>query len=202
MKYDVILADPPWSFKVWDEDTGSGRSASAHYTTQSLEWICDLPVRGLTERNCALFLWVPWPRIFDAQTVMKAWGFRYATLGFEWWKLNKGWRVYLSNLVGALNHRWLEPLFHFGMGYYTRANSEPCLLGIKGSMPVKVHDERNFIISPIRAHSQKPDEQYGKIERLYPDMKYLEMFARQRRAGWDAFGNEVEGSIDLEGSVV
>lgn len=199
MKYDVVLADPPWNFDVWNEDTGSGRSPSAHYKTQSLEWICNLGVSDLADRNCALFLWVPWPRIFDAQLVMKAWGFRYATLGFEWWKLNKGWQSYLANFVGMTSYRLLETMFHFGMGYYTRANSEPCLLGIKGSMPVKVHDERNFIISPLRKHSQKPDEQYDKIERLYPGMKYLELFARQRRPGWDAFGNEIEGSIQIGG---
>ena len=91
----------------------------------------------------------------------------------------------------------LEKLFFFGMGYYTRTIPEPCLLSTRGSMPVAVHNERNFIIAPIREHSQKPDEQYEKIERLYPNAKKLELFARRRREGWDAFGNECEGSIRL-----
>ena len=64
-------------------------------------------------------------------------------------------------------------------------------------MPVQVHNERNFIISPIREHSQKPEEQYEKIERLYPNRKYLELFARQQHKGWDVFGNEVENSITI-----
>lgn len=179
-KYNVILADPPWSFDVWDKDTGQGRSAAAHYSTMSLEEISDLPVAGLANDNCALFLWAVWPRIFDAQTVIEAWGFEYKTLAWEWVKLN-------PSGVG----------FHMGMGYYTRANPEPCLLAVRGNMPVAVHNERNLIISCVREHSQKPDEQYHKIEALYPNHRYLELFARRKRKGWDVWGNEVESDIKL-----
>ena len=198
MKYDVILADPPWSFKVWNKDTGNGRSAELHYKTMSLDDICALPVANITNKNCVLFMWGVWPSIFDTQKVAQAWGFEYKTLGFEWWKLNKQWSK-MPNFAMRLNdeYSWMEKLFSFGMGYYTRANSEPCLLFTKGKMPVQSRSERNYIISPIREHSQKPDEQYGKIERLYPNMKYLEMFARRPRIGWDSFGNEVEWSITL-----
>lgn len=199
-KYDVILADSPWDFEVWNRDTGNGRSASAHYNTMSLDEICNLPVRNLAADNCALFLWVVWPRLFDAQAVIKSWGFEYKTLAFEWWKLNKSWsRAWVPMLDVIQGYEWLERLFFFGMGYYTRANSEPCLLAVKGNMPVSVRNERNFIIAPIRRHSQKPDEQYGKIERLYPNRNYLELFARSRYSeDWDVFGNEVENSISLE----
>ena len=198
MKYDIILADCPWNFEVWNQDTGNGRSPSNHYQTLSVDEICKFPVADLASDNCALFFWVVWPRLFDAQTVIKAWGFEYKTLGFEWWKLNKLWdRTWTPVLDVLKGYRWLERLFFFGLGYYTRANSEPCLLAVKGDMPVAVHNERNFIIAPIRKHSQKPDEQYGKIERLYPGRRYLELFARQRRPGWDAFGNEVQDSIPM-----
>jgi len=183
-KYDVILADPPWDFAVWSKDTGSGRSASAHYQTMALDEICALPIAELAAENCALFMWSVWPRIFDAKPVIEAWGFKYKTLGFEWVKQTK---------TGMK--------FHMGMGYYTRANSEPCLLAVKGRMPVQTRGERNLLIAPIRAHSQKPDEQYNKIERLYPNMRYLELFARHRRPGWDAFGNQVEDSIALPSPV-
>ncbi len=84
------------------------------------------------------------------------------------------------------------------MGYYTRANSEPCILAVRGSMPVAIHNERNLIISPIRDHSRKPDEQYSKIERLYPNMRYLEMFARHKWSDdWDVWGDEVKDSIEI-----
>lgn len=178
--YDVILADPPWDFKVWDKDTGSGRSPSAHYNTMSLEDICALPVGDLANKNCALFLWSVFPRLFDAEKVMNAWGFKYKTLGFIWVKTTKS-----------------QMKFHTGMGYYSRANSEPCLLAVRGKMPVQAHDVLSLIVSPVRRHSQKPDEQYQKIERLYPQGNRLEMFARQSRCGWDAFGNEVKDSIIL-----
>lgn len=178
--YDVILADVPWDFKVWNKDTGSGRSPSAHYPTMNLDDICALPIKNLANKNCALFFWGVWPRLFDCEKVIKAWGFKYATKAFTWVKMDK------------TNSR---PVM--GMGYYTRANDEFCLLATRGHMPVAVHNEIGLIFAPRRAHSQKPDEQYGKIERLYPNMRYLELFARERRENWAAFGNEVEGSITL-----
>jgi len=179
-KYDVILADPPWNFETWDKKANS-RTPSAHYDVMSVDDICALPIADLAAENCALFMWAVWPRIFDAERVINAWGFRYRTLGFEWVKLNKSG-------MG----------FHIGLGYYTRANPEPCLLAVKGTMKVATRSERNLIVTPIREHSRKPDEQYGKIERLYPGRKYLELFARHPRQGWAAFGNEVENSIVLD----
>ena len=64
-------------------------------------------------------------------------------------------------------------------------------------MPVAVKDVQALIYSPVREHSRKPDEQYGKIERLYPDMNYLELFARRKREGWHSWGNEIESDISL-----
>lgn len=180
MKYSVILSDPPWDFKVWNKDTGSGRSASAHYNTMDLVSICALPVSDFAEKNCALFLWGVWPRIFDTEKVINSWGFTYKTLAWVWVKQTKS-----------------QMKLFTGMGYYSRANSEPCLLATRGKMPVKAHDVLSIILSPVRKHSQKPDEQYEKIARLYPDGERLEMFARRPRAGWDVFGNEVVNSIAM-----
>lgn len=193
-KFDVILADVPWDFEVWNRDTGSWRSASAHYPTMTLDDICQLPVKSLAANNCALFFWAVWPRLFDAKTVIEAWGFDYTTLGVEWWKLNKNWtKHYLPMGLLLTDYHILERLFFMGMGYYGRANSEPCLLAIKGNMPVAVHDERNFIIAPVTEHSRKPDEQYRKIEVLYPGRRYLELFARRPRPGWTSLGNAIDG---------
>lgn len=180
-KFDVLLVDPPWDFEVWNRDTGSGRSPSAHYNTMSLEAICALPVKELAAKNCALFLWAVWPRIFDAQKVIEAWEFTYKTLAWEWIKLN-------PSGVG----------FHLGMGYYTRANPEPCLLAVRGLMPVATRSERNLIITPVMAHSRKPDDQYRKIEALYPNRRYLELFARRRWAShWAIWGNQAPGGSDV-----
>ena len=193
-KYDVLIVDPPWSFKVWNKDTGSGRSAEAHYRTMSLKDICGLPVKEVCSSNCVLFLWSVWPSIFDAKEVIESFGFTFKTLGFEWWKLNKKWQnIYKKLPLMLISESALEKLFFFGMGYYTRTNSEPCLLATRGSMPVAVHNERNFIIAPVRKHSQKPDEQYDKIEKLYPNKRYLELFARQTRPNWTSLGYDIDG---------
>jgi N6-adenosine-specific RNA methylase IME4 len=199
MKFDLILADPPWKFKVWDHDTGSGRSAESHYPTMTITQLCALPIRDLTAENCALFLWCVWPSIFEfVPPLLEAWGFEYKTLAFEWWKLNKQWWRYFLPMTGLLRrHDFLERLFFMGMGYYTRANPEPCLLAVKGKIPVAVHNQRNFIIAPLREHSCKPDQQYTKIERLYPNRSYLELFARHTRPGWHSWGNEIEPATPI-----
>ncbi len=176
--FDVILADPPWHFKVWNEESGSGRSASKHYPVMSIEEICALPVNELRAGNCALFLWATWPTIFRyVPVVLKAWGFIYRTKAFTWVKTTKN-----GNLA-------------MGTGYYTRANDEPCLLAVRGSMPVADRGVLGTFLSPRREHSRKPDEQYEMIERLYPDRNYLELFAREKREGWSAWGNEIESDI-------
>jgi N6-adenosine-specific RNA methylase IME4 len=177
MKYPVILADPPWEFQVWSKATGNGRSAESHYPTMSTDSLArlKLPAAG----DCALFLWAVWPAIPDALRLISAWGFEYKTIAWVWTKLN-------ANSMGTF----------VGMGYYTRANTEPCLLAVRGRMPVKAHDVQALIMSPVRQHSRKPDEQYAKIERLY-DGPYLEMFARRTRPGWDCWGNEVASTAEI-----
>lgn len=173
--YTVILADPPWQFVTWS-DRGKGRSAEQHYPTLTLEQICALPVAQLIAPDCVLFLWTCWPTLLRyAPVVLDAWGFTFKSLAWEWIKT--------SPTTG-------KPVM--GLGYYTRQNAEPCLLATRGQPPaVAVHDELAVILAPRREHSRKPEEQYEKIERLYPHQRYLELFARQVRAGWDSFGNQL-----------
>ena len=147
----------------------------------SIDDICNLPVANLVSENCALFLWCVWPSLLDYPAqVISAWGFEYKTIAWVWVKAKK------SGLG-----------FFTGMGYYARANTEPCLLATKGHMPVSAHNVLALIYSPVREHSRKPDEQYNKIERLYPDVRYLELFARKKREKWDAWGNEVESDVSF-----
>jgi N6-adenosine-specific RNA methylase IME4 len=171
-QFDVILADPPWTFRTWSD---KGAKRGPKYPVMTLEDICNLPVAEVTAENCALFLWVTWPLIENqAFDVIASWGFTYRTLAWEWIKLDKSGKPSM------------------GLGYYTRSNAEPCLLCVKGSMPVADHSISNILMAQRRKHSQKPDEQYERIERLYPNMRYLELFARNRRPGWAAWGNEIE----------
>lgn len=181
MRYDVILADPPWQFEYWNRKTSSKRgTGEKYYDVMSVDAIADHSVSSLLNDNAALFLWTSWPFIDQVFKVIKAWGFTYRTLGFIWVK---------QNPTGFG--------FFTGMGYYTRRNTEPCLLGVKGSMPVARKDILEIILSPVQKHSRKPHRQYEIIEALYPDARYLELFARNRREGWDVWGNEVESDIEM-----
>lgn len=175
--YDVILADPPWHFETWGE---GDRNVTKYYSIMATEDICKMFIPAAD--NSVLFLWACWPKLKDAFEVIEAWGFEYKTIAWVWVKMN-------PNGFG----------FFTGMGYYTRANSEPCLLATRGK-PLRVADKgiQSLICSPVQEHSKKPVDQYRKIAALYPNKTYLEMFARRRHSSeWDVFGNQVEGSISL-----
>jgi N6-adenosine-specific RNA methylase IME4 len=171
-KFGVILADPPWAFKTWSGKTGTPhRSASDHYVTTATAELCDLPVKEWAAPNSALFMWVVDSHLEDAFGLAAAWGFRFKTIAFVWSKLtNTG-------------------LPHFGMGYWTRKQTETCLLFTRGAPKRLGKGVRQLIQAPRREHSRKPDEQYERIETLVAG-PYLEIFARQTRPGWTAWGNE------------
>lgn len=181
MSFDVIYADPPWKFHT-RSPKGGGRSPERHYPTMSLAEMCRLPVGDLAARNAALFLWVTWPTILrDVPELLKAWGFEYRTVAFVWVKQNpKNGGLFCS------------------LGYYSRGNTEPCLLAVRGRMPVAVHDVHQVVMAPRGRHSEKPAEVYDRIERLYPGRSYLELFARRKgRPGWSYWGNEIESDIAI-----
>lgn len=185
-RYRVILADPPWQYLNYSAPPGSthnrARGAQKHYPTEMIDTLCNLPVKNLCADQCALFMWSTWPLIEDSFRLIKAWGFVYKTLAWEWIKFNE-------NSMGIF----------IGMGNYTRANPEPCLLCFRDDdpIPVAAHDVTSVIMSPVHEHSRKPEDQYRRIEALYPTGPYLELFARRKRDGWDVFGNEVDNSIAL-----
>lgn len=180
-KYSIIYADPPWRYKVYSQK-GHGRSAESHYPTMALEDIRALPVGTLAADDCVLFLWTTIPLLHDCFSVMRAWGFSYKTVAFVWIKQN----------------RKSDSLF-WGMGHWTRGNAEICLLATKGHPKRKSNRVHQFIISPLRGHSQKPDEARNKIIELVGDLPRVELFAREKADGWDAWGNEVDCDIEIEG---
>jgi N6-adenosine-specific RNA methylase IME4 len=171
-RFPVIYADPAWTFEVYSGE-GKQRSAERHYDTMSLNEIAALPVKELAAEHCALFLWSVWPELPGALRIIEAWGFQYKTCGFLYVKQNKSG----------------EGLFT-GMGYWTRANSEPCLLATKGS-PTRIGmDVPQVILQPVGEHSEKPEETRSRIERLI-EGPYLELFGRREVDGWTVWGNEI-----------
>jgi N6-adenosine-specific RNA methylase IME4 len=184
--YRVIYADPPWRFATYS-DKGKGRSAEAHYDCLSIDDIKTFPVAAWAAPDAALLLWATDPLLPRALEVVEAWGFTYKTVGFYWVKLNKGAGARLSSDWPLLAERD----FFTGLGFWTRANPEPCLLATRGHPKRSAGDVPKLLIAPRREHSRKPDEAYDRIERLLPG-PYLELFARRSRPGWDRFGDQEE----------
>lgn len=178
-KYSVIYADPPWSYRQKGAKGKKQGYAAQHYNTMTTEDICTLPVHQLAgEGGCLLFMWATFPTLPDALRVMEAWGFTYKTAAFVWVKKYKCGKNFV------------------GMGAYTRANAEICLLGVtpdfRAGTQIKSRCVYQIIEAPIQAHSVKPDETRRRIVELLGDVPRIELFARQRAPGWDAWGDEIE----------
>ena len=179
-KYKLIYADPPYEYNARNNlKTRFSGGAMAHYPTMSAEDICKLPVDSISADNCALILWAVFPKLKEALSVMGAWNFRYVTVAFNWFKTSKNGSPF------------------FGVGYYSKSNSEIALLGIKGKMKPVSNFVSQVIVSNRERHSKKPDIVREKIVELFGDIPRVELFAREKTDGWDVWGNEVAGGIDL-----
>jgi N6-adenosine-specific RNA methylase IME4 len=178
-RYAVIYADPPWRFVTYSP-RGEARSAASHYECMTFVDLCRLPIREHAAADCSLLLWATDPMLKNALALIEAWGFTYKTVAFTWAKLNSS----------VINPPYSSKDFFTGMGYWTRANPELCLLATIGKPRRLSKAVRQLIISPRREHSRKPDEAYGRIEDLVSG-PYLELFARRSRRGWTSWGNQV-----------
>ena len=174
--YQIFYADPPWRY----DQKGLQGAAEKHYSTMSLEDICKLPVGSISAKDSILFLWATFPQLPAALRVISAWGFKYKTVAFLWLKKNRK-----------------ADSWFFGLGFWTRGNAEVCLLATRGHPKRQSSKIHQFIISPIEAHSKKPDIVRDKIVELAGDVPRIELFARQTTPGWDVWGNEVTSSITL-----
>lgn len=179
-KYAVIYADPPWYFRNWSVK-GTGRNAVSHYDCLDFPTLANLPVRNLAADHCVLLLWATDPLLPRAMDLIKAWGFEYKTVGFYWVKLNTA-----------------KPGFFTGLGYWTRANPEQCLLATRGKPKQFAKDVGKLVLDHRREHSRKPDQVRNHIERLIKG-PYLELFARETKPGWDCWGDQIalfdQGSV-------
>jgi DNA polymerase len=204
VKYRVILADPPWKWKAWSKK-GLGRSAAAHYQTLDLNVLIQMgpQVRELADEDCVLFMWRLNSMEEEAHELLKAWGFKFKTLGFTWNKQTKNDRG-----------------DNFGMGFWTHQSTEEVMVGFRGNAmedvalaldmpeqqdvmfatrghPKRVSKKlRQVIYAPIREHSRKPDEIYDAIEALMGPGPYVELFARASRPGWDVKISNQAGKLD------
>lgn len=172
-RFDLIYADPPWLYQNRANTAGQWGGAAQHYPVMTLEDICALPAARLAAPDCLLAMWwvAPMPR--EALAVVEAWGFTLKTMkGFTWHNLTK------------------RGLDHFGLGTWTRANSEDCLFAVRGQPRRACAAVRQMIHAPRREHSRKPDEARTRLVELCGTVRRVELFARQRHRGWSAWGNQ------------
>ena len=163
-KYHIIYADPPWRY---DFSMSSTRTIERHYPTMKAEDIAKLAIPNLAFEDSVLFLWTPSPKLPQGLYVMGEWGFDYKTC-----------MVWIKDKIG--------------MGYYARQQHELLLIGGRGSLPQPEPEFRpsSIIKAPRGEHSKKPNLVYALIEQMYPNHKKIELFARDEREGWEAWGDE------------
>lgn len=173
-RYPVIYADPPWRFKTYS-DLGKEKSPENHYPTMTSEELLKLPIDTLAAEAAALCLWATVGHLGDALALMTHWGFAYRS--------HVIWRK--TNADGSQ---------HRGTGYWFVNVHELLLIGIRGDMPAPLPgtQEESVISAPVGRHSEKPARFRDLIERYFPAVGKIELFARPPLpAGWDCWGNEV-----------
>lgn len=186
-KYQIIYADPPWSYD--DKMSGHSFSLDHEYQTQNLDWIKTLPVRAIADDDCVLFMWAVSPLLPEAFDVLESWGFKYKTVAFVWNKRTRN-GTDVSNL-----------------GRWTMGNVEMVLLATKGR-PTRVSRNVKQLVSDERTgHSAKPPIVRDLIVELMGDLPRIELFARKNNQvnlwgkntfdGWDTWGNDFKSDIDL-----
>lgn len=163
-RFPILYADPPWRYEHAESET---RAVENQYPTMALDDICALDVTGICTPDAVLFLWATSPKLAEAMRVLSAWAFEYRTC-----------------LV------WVKD--KIGMGYYARQQHELLLVATRGAPPTPPPAARpsSVVEAPRGQHSAKPQEFYALIERMYPDLPRVELFARASRAGWAAWGNQ------------
>lgn len=167
--YQMIMADPPWYYRNFSAK-GERKNPVAHYACMDIKSIASLPVGDLADKDAVLWLWATNPMLDQQIEVMKRWGFAFKTAG-TWVKTTSRGKI------------------SFGSGYILRSSNEPFLIGTRGK-PKTTKSTRTVIMALRREHSRKPDEAYRAAEALMPDARRADLFSRQFRTGWEAWGNE------------
>lgn len=171
--YDLIVADPPWRFRTWNE-TNQAKSASRHYRLMTTDAIKALPVASLAAPDCALLLWSTGAMQREAFACLDAWGFRY-----------KSQVAWVKTTINGKRR--------MGTGYWARTMHEPVLIATRGNP--RALRLPSVIDGVAREHSRKPDEFYDLIRDRTPGLSRCDLFSRQTRPGFDGWGNE-HGKLD------
>ena len=212
-KYALIYADPAWSY----DNKGSRAKADNHYPTMSITDLKRLPVWDLAADDAILAMWWVPPMPLEAIQLAEAWGFKVKNMClFSWHKLNKLAEKHINEKIGkwsiADNYQLITGAdiitliaeqTRMGLGNYTRSNVENVLVAVKGKgLPRLQADIKQMVMAPIGEHSVKPAEIREALEKLYGDVKRIELFSRSDAEGWDHWGNEApSNSVELRPGV-
>jgi N6-adenosine-specific RNA methylase IME4 len=176
-KFDLVIIDNPLDWKGYSRK-GEGRSPQAHYETLDVAALVHLLnplLAACMEKDSIAAWWVYGPRLPDTLRVIEACGYKYTTELLVWEKPG------------------------IGTGLTTRKNCESLWGSKRGrGLPIRDHGVRQKIEAPRGRHSAKPAEAYEALERLYGDVRRLDIFARQPRPGWVPWGNQVEATPGLQ----
>jgi N6-adenosine-specific RNA methylase IME4 len=186
-KYQIIYADPPWSYSNFQGKGSYFGDVSRHYKTMSKKDLEELDVQSIADDNCILFMWATFPNLSQAIELVEKWGFKYKTVAFVWVKMKND----MSEPRGD------------GMGFYTQSNAEIVLIGTKGKFKRNKNNIKQILLHPKSVHSKKPVIVRDKIVELCGDLPRIELFARKEDKlfdefkGWDVWGNEVDSDIKI-----
>jgi N6-adenosine-specific RNA methylase IME4 len=209
-KFSIIYCDPPWSYR--DSCNSGNRGAVHKYSVMSLQEIVEMKpqIDTLAAENCALFMWATGPMKREAFHVLYKWGFKFRTYAFVWAKTSKGkpqpiklakepdtLRMQAQIMADRLQNPLDEIKLFWGMGNWTRSNAEFVLLATRGKIKRASASVNQLVIAPPRGHSQKPPEVRDRIVKLMGDLPRVELFARDLAPNWDAWGNQIESTIQL-----
>lgn len=180
--YSIILADPAWQYQ---DAACNDQWRGTPYATLDAEGLAALPVDRLAADDCTLFMWGTYPLLPDVLRVISGWGFVFKSIGFQWVKLNRK-----------------TPTPFFGLGRWTRGNTEPCFIATRGAPRPVAHGvsqlviEPELILEPVTSHSVKPVIVHERIVELMGDLPRIELFARRHTPGWECTGLELDG-VDI-----
>ena len=180
--YDIVYVDPPWDYKgqLQHSKPGLGDTGGAvkHYSTVTLPRLKEFPMQDILNKDALVFMWVTNPHLDQGIDLLRAWGLKYATVGFVWNKMR------------------VNP------GFYTMSQCELCLVaknkGGKIPRPRGARNIRQYIESMREKHSKKPDDARVRIDKMFPEQSKLELFARSAAPGWDVWGDEVSSDPVLK----
>ena len=222
IKFNIVVADPPWSFSDKLSMSSIKRGADAQYSTLTIEQLKSLPISNIIEDDAVLALWTVGSQLQEALDVMEAWKFRQTQV-FVWVKtkqvpfeklkysMNKLWKdlkethnalpvidEIVDSLVTIVQEFNLSDILSFKMGRIFRQTHEICLIGVRGKIYKKLlnKSQRSVCFDISKKHSSKTEFLQDKLEIMFgKDAKYLEIFARRQREGWTCVGLECPSSI-------